>query len=245
MRRILAIAALLLGSCTPRFQQILLPPGEPANVLVPHQDKFDRFAPAIDCFFQDDTLRNSQAARIVFTGSSSIAMWQSLEADMPGLPVLNRGFGGSTLAEVNYYFDQLITPHCPEVVVLYCGENDIVEGHSPRQVYNDFVTFAQLLQWKAPQARLIYIGMKPSPARWHQWPQFQRANSLIRHFLTQHHPEKWQYLDLTPTLLDPVTRQPDPCLFREDMLHLNADGYQRWTEAVRPVVREAYPAIGA
>jgi hypothetical protein len=37
---------------------------------------------------------------IIFTGSSSIRMWTSLKEDFPGLPVLNRGFGGSMIPEV-------------------------------------------------------------------------------------------------------------------------------------------------
>ena len=35
---------------------------------------------------------------MLFYGRSSIRLWTTLEQDFPGLPVVNRSFGGSTMA---------------------------------------------------------------------------------------------------------------------------------------------------
>ena len=75
---------------------------------------------------------------IIFTGSSSIRLWTTLKEDFPGLPVVNRGFGGSMLPEVTAFVDRIITPHQPMLVVVYCGGNDINAGRSADQVFRDF-----------------------------------------------------------------------------------------------------------
>src|ERR1700679_2124950 len=53
---------------------------------------------------------------IVFTGASYIRNWKSLAADFPGLPVINRGFGGCELADVYIYADRIIVPYAPREV---------------------------------------------------------------------------------------------------------------------------------
>ena len=45
-----------------------------------------------------------------FVGSSSIRMWKTLQADFPGLPVLNRGFGGSELSDVVQFANRIVVP---------------------------------------------------------------------------------------------------------------------------------------
>lgn len=51
---------------------------------------------------------------IVFTGSSSIRLWENLATYFPGKPILNRGFGGSELSQVLLYADRIITPYHPK-----------------------------------------------------------------------------------------------------------------------------------
>src|SRR5437763_4245357 len=63
----------------------------------------DRFAQEIDAFDAADRAAPPAAGGIVFVGSSTIRLWASLVDDFPGLPVLNRGFGGSTFPEALHY----------------------------------------------------------------------------------------------------------------------------------------------
>ena len=55
----------------------------------------------------------------------------------PGVPVLNRGFGGSTLADVVQYMDRIVLRYRPRLVVLYAGDNDLVMGRSPDRLVAD------------------------------------------------------------------------------------------------------------
>src|SRR4051812_8512091 len=63
--------------------------------------KVDQFEPEIVRFETSDRAAHPAPGGIVFVGSSSIRRWTTLAADFPGLPVINRGFGGSTMYEVN------------------------------------------------------------------------------------------------------------------------------------------------
>jgi hypothetical protein len=47
---------------------------------------------------------------VLFYGSSSIRLWDKLAEDFRGLAVVNRGFGGSTLAECVQEMDRLVFP---------------------------------------------------------------------------------------------------------------------------------------
>jgi hypothetical protein len=55
---------------------------------------------------------------IVFVGSSSIRFWTTLAADFPGFPVINRGFGGSQLADSVNFANRIITAYHPREVVI-------------------------------------------------------------------------------------------------------------------------------
>ena len=65
---------------------------------------------------------------VAFYGSSSIRLWDSLAEDFFDVPVINLGFGGSTLAACVHYFDRLVVPCKPGALVFYAGENDIGDG---------------------------------------------------------------------------------------------------------------------
>src|ERR1041385_3473031 len=54
---------------------------------------------AIDKFTQEDAPHPPPSGAVLFIGSSSIRFWTTLETDFPGVPTINRGFGGSELAD--------------------------------------------------------------------------------------------------------------------------------------------------
>ncbi len=62
---------------------------------------------------------------VVFVGRSSITLWSSLRDDMSPFPVIQRGFGGSTLGAVAHYAERLVNVSKPRAVVVFAGSNDI------------------------------------------------------------------------------------------------------------------------
>ncbi|WP_324678663.1 SGNH/GDSL hydrolase family protein [Hymenobacter sp. GOD-10R] len=196
-----------------------------------HAQTIAPFADEIAAFAHQDSLLPPPARGIVFTGSSSIRMWQTLQTDFPSRPVLNRGFGGSQLSDVNHYFDKLITPYHPRQVVLYAGDNDINAGVAPEKVMEEFRTFAERLHRELPGTRLLYIAIKPSLARFAQYEKMQMANKQIQQYTKTH---RWaQFVDVGPPMLG-ADGKPRPELFQSDGLHMTPAGYALWTKVVRP-----------
>jgi lysophospholipase L1-like esterase len=171
---------------------------------------------------------------ILFIGSSSIRLWDSLQVMFPDKPVLNRGFGGAVLTDLIYFFDRVVKPYHPVRVVIYCGDNDIARGYSPRQVTKDFRELFNMIRGEFPGAGITYISIKPSPARWDLWTGMRKANHSIFEFLARQ--ENTSYLDLEPIMVDRDRNYPRPDIFRPDSLHLNHKGYAAWAEALRPLL---------
>ena len=72
-------------------------------------------------FEAQDRLKPPPPGAIVFTSSSSITFWKTLERDMVPLAVINRGFGGSKIHQVAHYVDRIVIPYHPRAVVLFAG----------------------------------------------------------------------------------------------------------------------------
>ena len=167
---------------------------------------------------------------IVFVGSSSIRLWKSLEVDFPGLPVINRGFGGSQLADSVNFADRIITPYKPRQVVIYAGGNDINAGKDPDLVYGDFVALVTKIRSELPRAQIGFISSAPNPRRWAEVEKVKRLNSLVEAYCRQH---RLTFINVFPLMLGP-DGLPKPDIFVSDQLHMNPKGYAIWREAVAP-----------
>jgi len=168
---------------------------------------------------------------VVFVGSSSIRMWDSLAADFPGQPVINRGFGGSEVRDSTWYADRVVTAYAPRLVVFYAGDNDLANGRSPQQVRDDFLAFVSRVRRDLPKARIAFISIKPSPSRAQLLPKIAEANALVREAAKRLHAV--DYLDVYTPMLG-ADGQPRRELFREDMLHMTPAGYAIWRQVVAP-----------
>ena len=67
-------------------------------------------------------------------------MWD-LDKYFPKLNGVNRGFGGSEIADSIHFADRIIIKHRPKKVLLYAGDNDIAKGKTAEIVFNDFKKF--------------------------------------------------------------------------------------------------------
>ena len=167
---------------------------------------------------------------ILFIGSSSIRLWD-LSRDFPDIQPINRGFGGSQIADSIHFADRIVLPYEPRTVVMYAGDNDIAAGKTPQQVHQDFVTFTQVVHKQLPDTRIVYIAIKPSLQRWKLVDTMREVNALIQ--ATCQDDERLEFVDIdTPMIGD--DGKPRPELFAKDGLHLSDEGYKLWTSLVRP-----------
>ena len=167
------VCALLLSSSQVHADVLRAAPAIPAQVSnAAWEQDMQRFAAS-------DARQPPPRHGIVFVGSSSIRFWETLAQDFPGKPVINRGFGGSEMADSAFYADRIVIPYAPRLVVVYAGENDIAAGKSPATVLADFQAFRRKVHAALPQTRIIYLAIKESPVRARVRPEVLAANKLL------------------------------------------------------------------
>jgi lysophospholipase L1-like esterase len=193
----------------------------------------EKWGSEINAFKQWDAKNSVPDDAVLFVGSSSIRLWETARC-FPDIKLINRGFGGSDIKSVNYFFDQIVACYSPSKIVLYAGDNDIADGLSPKQVCEDFKAFHRLCKEKLPNAEIVYLSIKCSGLRYHLWPKMNKANTLIDNYC-QTKPNL-QYVDLASSLLD-KEGIPDDSFFEDDKLHLNEAGYRIWTDRLKPVLQ--------
>ncbi|GMU91006.1 MAG: hypothetical protein AMXMBFR4_00640 [Candidatus Hydrogenedentota bacterium] len=167
---------------------------------------------------------------ILFVGGSSIRLWD-VEQSFPNLKVIRRGFGGSLVRDSTYYADRIVIPYKPKTIVLYAGDNDIASGITAEQVFGDFQAFCEKVHTALPDARILFLSIKPSVKRWALYDEMKKANTLISDYANAL--EQVEFVDVgTPMLGDDGKPRAD--LFLEDGLHLNENGYKLWTSILAP-----------
>jgi len=194
----------------------------------------ERWEPQIQAFEEQDLKNLPPQDAVVFVGSSSIRGWD-LKRHFPELTALNRGFGGSQIPDSTYYADRIVIPYKPNRIVLYAGDNDIAAGRSPEQVASDFGLFVEKIHGALPEARIVFIAIKPSISRWALVEKMRAANEMIRTKCAE--VGRLDYVDIDAPMIG-GDGKPRAELFKEDGLHLNEAGYTLWTEILTPYLAE-------
>ncbi|MEO5802874.1 MAG: SGNH/GDSL hydrolase family protein [Verrucomicrobiota bacterium] len=194
-----------------------------------------RWEKTIQAFEASDKTNPPPQNANLFIGSSSIRKWTTLSEDFPKYKVMNRGFGGSEMADSVYFFDRIVKPYKPKMIVVYAGSNDIAAGKTPETVFEDFTNFVAKAHAELPKTRLAYISIAPNPSRWKKVEEFKTANQLIKDFAKKD--SKVEFIDVFPAMLG-EDGKPKPDIFLSDNLHMNPKGYAIWTPIVRPYLKK-------
>ena len=173
---------------------------------------------------------------IVFIGSSTIRHWDTAAA-FPDLRIINRGVWvsglGFELSDAVRYVDRIVTPYQPRIVVVYAGDNDISGGKTSEQVVVDAERFVNRVRAKVPDARIVFIGVKPSIQRWLQVDRMRLTNAMLRQLAERD--DRLAFVDVDGAMMG-WDERPRRELFNEDGLHLSPEGYRLWTMLLRPLL---------
>ncbi len=229
MRRIaLNVLALALAAALPA-------PGAAApGAAAQSATQFDQWEPEIRKFEEADRQSPPKPGAVVFVGSSSIRMWESLAEDFPSTYVLNRGFGGSAIADSTHFAGRVVTPYRPRLVVLYAGDNDLANGRTPDQVLADFEAFVARVRGDLPDVKIAFVSIKPSPARVALLEKAREANAKVEGFAKGQ--KGITYVDVFTPMLG-KDGKPRGELFGPDGLHMNRTGYELWKTLIAPYLR--------
>jgi lysophospholipase L1-like esterase len=204
------------------------------STLVADEAAVDSLEKAIQAFEEQDRKQAPEPGGVLFLGSSSIRLWDTAK-DFADSKIINRGFGGSQIADSVHYADRIAIPYKPRLIVFYAGDNDIAAGKSADEVLADFKAFTSKIHASLPETRIAFIAVKPSPMRWKFFDTQCRANEMVRELVKSE--RRLSYIDVVKPMLGD-DGQPRRELFKKDNLHLNDEGYRLWTRLVKPFLDE-------
>jgi len=193
----------------------------------------NRFEKEIAAFEKKDQESPPKDNGILFIGSSTIRLWK-LAKSFPNQDLLNRGFGGSQIADAVHFAPRIVVKYKPRLILFYAGDNDVAAGKTPEKVLADFQAFVDIVHKELPKTRIVFISIKPSLARLKLLDKQTRANELVEAYCKGK--DYLGYLDITKALLG-TDGKPRIELYAKDGLHLSEEGYRQWTGLVGPLLK--------
>ena len=181
-----------------------------------------------------DAQRKPGDGVILFVGSSTIENWKTLQDDFPGKNVLNRGVSGTKTIDMINYLEHLVTPYNPSQIFLYPGDNDIGYKWTPDEIMEQVRKLYSLVRGQKPDAEIVFISIKPSPRRMKDLDRIVKTNAMIREFAEAQ--PNTRYADVFSQMLD-ADGSPVPEYYREDGLHLTAEGYKVWRKVLSDYIK--------
>jgi lysophospholipase L1-like esterase len=133
------------------------------------------------------------------------------------------------------YFDRLVVPYEPRLIVLHVGGNDVHSGKSPARVLEDFQAFVAQVRARLPGTPIVYSSITPGPGRWDEAPQRREANRLIAKYISTQPDLK--FVDLWDAMLT-ADGKPREDIWVEDRVHPNHAGYRIRVKLTRPFLGE-------
>lgn len=194
------------------------------------------FAAELAAFAAADQEAMPGTCQTLFVGSSSIRLWTTLAEDMAPRVAINRGFGGSTIADVNLHFDDVVARYRPRAIVFYAGENDIDMGVEPEAVVAAFRDFMALKRRALGKTPVYFISLKPSRLRMAQMSDQAEVNGAIATIARR--ARDLEFIDVAPEMLENGAPRD---LYVADGLHMNAAGYAIWTRLVNEALTRMPP----
>jgi lysophospholipase L1-like esterase len=192
------------------------------------------FEKEIKAFEEADKKVSPAQNAVLFVGSSTIQKWKTLAEDFPNETVINRGFGGSQMADSVRYAKRIIIPYHPRKIVIYAGDNDLAAGKSPEQILTDFKALVDEVRPELPQTEFLYLSIKPSIARWKLVDKIKQTNALILDYTKTD--KQLGFIDIFPVVLG-EDGKPRKELFLPDGLHMSRAGQKLCVPVIEPRIR--------
>jgi len=173
---------------------------------------------------------------IVFAGSSIFHFWTTLVDDMDPLPVINQAFAGARMHSVFNAIDKLIIPYSPEIIVYYCGSNDINDGAESSDILSGFEKFVSAVRDKLPSTIIYFVSINKAPQKMDKWNVIDDSNEKIKDWCEE--TDRLFFIDINPPFFSGGQSRTD--LFFEDGLHFQPEVYLEFTKIIKPIIEEGW-----
>jgi lysophospholipase L1-like esterase len=192
-----------------------------------------RFEKDVKAYEAVDKAEPRPPGAILFVGDSQFFRWKTLQEDLPGYTIINRGVDSFQFSDVIEFADRIVLPYKPRLIVLHVGGNDIHTGKSPDYVLADFKTFVAQVRKPLPDVPIIFSSLTPSPARWDEADRRRQANKLVQDYIATQ--ANLHFIDLWNAMLS-LDGQPREDIWVADRIHPNHAGYQIRVKLMLPLL---------
>ena len=190
-----------------------------------------RFEKEIKKYVEEDISPYQNRDLVIFTGSSSVKAWRTVDENYPKHDIINRGFGGSMMSDLYYYREDLILKYKPKQIFIYEGDNDIANGKSAKVIMKDTKMLVKAIRKALPKVNIVFISAKPSIARWNLKSEYELFNTKLEKYTKRQ--KNIEFADVWSRMLK-EDGELDPTLFIKDGIHMNITGYTIWKNTIAP-----------
>ena len=122
--------------------------------------------------------RGGKKEAAVFYGSSTFTFWgvEKLKEDMMPIEVVNCGFGGSTAHDAAHWYEKVVKPLRPKLLVWYEGDNDTALEYSSDEVLEITANLFDKIKSDFPEIKILIVSVKKSIARKELWGRIDELN---------------------------------------------------------------------
>ena len=174
---------------------------------------------------------------VLLVGSSNFRKWTNAVTDLAPLPVTNRAFGGSQTSHQLMFFDQVVPPCRPGLVVWYCGSNDIKGKKDATSILERTEEWISRVKQMDSAAAVLLVSVIRAPQK-HRDGQVAVVDAVNRGYEEiARSKEGVFYVDVNAALQSP-TGESRAELYVEDGLHLNGEGYHQMTTLLKPAIEK-------
>jgi lysophospholipase L1-like esterase len=219
------LASLLLAALAAMAEAQATPPATaPAG---------NRFEPNVRLYEESDKQSMPPAGAILLVGDSQFFRWKTVNEDLPGYTIINRGIDSFQTSDVNYFFDRLVTPYKPRMIIMHAGGNDVHTGKTTAQILTDYRTFVGKVRKILPTVPILISSTTPGPARWDEADKRKELNKALKDYAATE--KNIQFVDLWDAMLTPDGK-PREDLWVEDRIHPNHEGYLIRVRIMKPML---------
>lgn len=195
---------------------------------------------AIREFEAADAASPPPAGAVLFVGSSTIRLWETLQEDMAPLSVIRRGFGGAKVNDVLVHADRVIAPYRPSAVVVFIGGNDVSgvlcnEAKPAERVVQLTRELIAKIHAELPGTPVYYLAITPAFESAEDLARAAAANAMLREVSANE--GGFFFIDGNASITGADGRVP-PELLKRDGRHLNREGYATWAPVIRQRLSE-------
>lgn len=156
--------------------------------------------------------------------------WVTLASDQLGVPILNRGLNGDTLAHMLRRLTHDVVDIHPEICLILGGTNDLLQEIPIDQLKNNFITLVERLL----DAKILPVIGLPPPI---QNAALEKNLTKFRNWMrTQAKARSLKTMDFHKPFLDKRKRVLTTLL--EDGVHPSSEGYQLMSQVATKVLTE-------